>query len=50
MPGRADLMSLSTIDAQRDNMKTTTFKFQTGRDLSNNLTTTDIAGKLYFDN
>ena len=31
MPQRADCMSLSTIMAQKDGMKTTTFKFATGR-------------------
>lgn len=37
-------MSLSSINAGKDGMKTTTFKFQTGRGLSNNLNTRDIEG------
>ena len=41
-------MSLSSIRAEKDGMKTTTFKFQTGRAASNNLNTRDIDGKLYF--
>ena len=48
MPNRADLMSLSTIRADKDGMKTTTFKFQSGRSSSNNLNSRDIDGKLYF--
>jgi len=48
MPNRQDLMSLSCIRADKDGMKTTTFKFQTGRAASNNLNTRDIDGKLYF--
>jgi len=31
MPQRSDCMSLSTINANKDGMKTTTFKFATGR-------------------
>ena len=42
MPGRRDLMSLSTINPQVDNMKTTTKKFISGRAESNNLNTSDI--------
>ena len=45
MPGRKDLMSLSTIDAQKDSMKTTTRKFATRRFESSNLNTGDIEGK-----
>lgn len=37
MPGRADTMNLSSINADRDGMKTTTFKFQTKRSGSSNL-------------
>lgn len=48
MPNRNDCMSLSSIRAEKDGMKTTTFKFQTGRGNSNNLNTRDIDGKLYF--
>ena len=44
MPGRGDLMSLSTIQ-KKDGMKTTTTKFCTGRALSNNMRTDDITGK-----
>jgi hypothetical protein len=44
MPNRADLMSLSKIDAGKDMMKTTTSKFTSPRGLSNNLATTDIDG------
>jgi len=44
MPGRKDLMSLSTIDAFKDNMKTTTRKFDTRRMESSNLHTSDIIG------
>ena len=44
MPGRKDLMSLSSIDADRDNMKTTTRKFATRRFESSNLSTADIQG------
>ena len=44
MPGRKDLMSLSTIDWGKDNMKTTTRKFQTRRFESTNLNTQDITG------
>jgi hypothetical protein len=45
MPGRKDLMSLSTIDPNRDAMKTTTRKFSTRRFESSNLNTGDIEGK-----
>ncbi len=44
MPGRKDLMSLSTIDASKDAMKTTTRKFATKRFESSNLHTGDIEG------
>ena len=44
MPNRKDLMSLSSIQ-ETDGMKTSTVKFQTKRDLSNNLATKDIGGK-----
>ena len=37
-------MSLSTVNVQKDNMKTTTRKFQSGRLESNNLNTSDIQG------
>ncbi len=47
MPGRKDLMSLSTIDFGRDNMKTTTRKFASRRFESTNLTTADIHGNVY---
>lgn len=43
MPGRRDLMNLSTI-GNTDNMKTTTKNFITGRYVSNNLNTSDIEG------
>ena len=49
MPNRADLMSLSKIDAGKDMMKTTTSKFASPRFSSNNLATTDIDGK-YISN
>ena len=45
MPNRSDLMSLSTINAKNDQVKTTTGKFSTMRGVSNNLNTVDIAGK-----
>jgi len=45
MPSRKDLMSLSTIDANKDAMKTTTRKFSTRRFESTNLNTGDIYGK-----
>lgn len=48
MPGRKDLMSLSTVNADRDAMKTTTSKFYTRRGLSQNLTVGDILGKFPF--
>ena len=48
MPNRADLMSLSTINDKKDNMKTTTVKFQSFRSTSQNLVTNDIQGKLPF--
>ena len=48
MPNRADCMSLSTINTRKDQMKTTTFKFMTNRAQSNNMSTNDIFGKLYF--
>jgi hypothetical protein len=37
MPNRRDLMSLSSIDHERDGMKTSTVKFQTKRADSLNL-------------
>ena len=43
---RSDLMSLSTINQNKDSMKTNTKKFTTYRMASNNLTTGDIYGKL----
>jgi hypothetical protein len=46
MPQRADTMALSSINAERDGMKTTTFKFDTKRCGSTNLNTGDIDGKL----
>ena len=46
MPNRADLMSLQTINAKKDGVATTTNKFSSMRNLSNNLATTDIQGKL----
>lgn len=48
MPNRKDLMSLQTIDPMRDNAKTTTKKFTSGRTDSNNLTTQDITGKSLY--
>ena len=45
MPGRKDLMCLQTIDFSKDQMKTTTRKFATGRLESSNLNTADIEGK-----
>ena len=45
MPGRGDLMSLSTINNKVDNVKTTTGRFQTIRSVSNNLATSDIQGR-----
>jgi hypothetical protein len=44
MPNRADLMSLSVINANKDAMKTTTAKFFSPRATSMNATTTDIPG------
>ena len=41
-------MSLSTIDFGKDNMKTNTRKFQSGRFESANLHTVDIDGKWWF--
>ena len=49
MPGRRDLMSLSTISQSMDQMKTTTKRFTTGRGDSSNLDTSDIAGKLILE-
>ena len=46
MGSRADLMSLSTINQTKDNMKTTTMKFESRRQVSQNLNTRDIDGKL----
>jgi hypothetical protein len=45
MPGRKDLMSLSTLNADRDAMKTTTSKFYTRRGMSQNMQVNDILGK-----
>ena len=47
MPNRNDLMRLNSIQADKDGMKTTTFKFDTKRDNSCNLFTSDIDGKLH---
>ena len=47
MPSRKDLMSLSTLTAAKDNMKTSTNKFVTGRSSSINMATNDIYGKLH---
>ena len=46
MPGKLDSMNLSTILTSKDNMKTSTVKFQTRRSESTNLSTSDIEGKL----
>jgi hypothetical protein len=46
MASRKDTMNLQAIDADRDGMKTTTFKFQSMRSSSMNLATNDIEGKL----
>lgn len=46
MPNRADLMSLSVINKNKDYMKTTTSKFISARSQSMNLHTGDIDGKL----
>lgn len=48
MPGRKDLMSLSSIDFGRDSQKTTTRKFVTGRFESSNLNTQDIHGNCHY--
>jgi len=48
MPGRNDCMSLTSIQAQKDGMKTTTVKFSSTRGNSMNLHTGDIEGKLQF--
>ena len=45
MPSRKDLMSLSTINAEKDYMKTTTYKFNSIRAQSTNLSNADIFGK-----
>ena len=45
MPNRADLMSLSTINNKMDQQATSTAKFNTIRNTSNNLNTNDIQGK-----
>ena len=50
MLNRADLMSLNTIGAKVDGMKTTTSKFATVRGVSHNLATNDIQGKLHSIN
>ena len=44
---RKDLMSLSTIDASKDQVKTRVNKFVTKRDHSQNMITSDIDGKLH---
>ena len=44
MPSRKDTMSLSTITADRDLMKTTTSKFYSWRNNSQNLACNDIDG------
>ncbi len=46
MPNRCDLMSLSTINVEKDAMKTTTSKFISKRGQSMNLSANDIDGKL----
>ena len=45
MPSRGDLMSLQTISAKADNVKTTTSRFNSIRNTSDNLFTQDIQGK-----
>ena len=45
MPNRADLMSLNTINKKQDQSNTTTAKFNTMRNQSSNLNTSDIGGK-----
>ena len=45
MPNRSDLMSLQTMSAKQDSTKTTTNRFSTVRNTSNNLHTGDIDGK-----
>ena len=47
MPNRADLMSLSVINKDKDWMKTTTNKFISSRSASMNLHTKDIDGKSF---
>lgn len=44
MPNRKDLMSLQTINPNKDFAKTTTKSLITGRLESNNLNTSDITG------
>ena len=44
MPSRSDLMSLATISGKQDQVKTTTGRFTTVRNASNNLNTNDIDG------
>lgn len=48
MPNRKDLMSLQTLNPMKDTAKTTTKKFNSGRTESNNLNTSDIAGKYFI--
>ena len=48
MPSRGDLMSLQTIAAKKDNLKTTTKQFTTVRNTSSNLHTSDIDGKFHI--
>ena len=48
MPNRADCMSLATINKKQDQVGTSTSKFGTIRNTSNNLNTGDIEGK-YFN-
>ena len=47
MPNRADCMSLATINKKQDQTNTTTSKFGTIRNTSNNLNTSDIEGKQF---
>ena len=45
MPNRSDLMSLQTMSAKADGVKTNTNRFTTSRVNSTNLWTNDIQGK-----
>ena len=49
MPSRQDLMSLQTMSAKADNVKTNTNRFSTQRNTSNNLWTSDIDGKFQLN-